>query len=180
MEWTVHGARRVYDSEWVGLELVDVELPSGARFEHHVVRVPRQSVVMCAVEADRGVLMIHRHRFISRRWGWELPAGWAEVGEDPQAGAERELLEETGWRAGTTGAGPSYQGVIGLSDHRFNSFWTTGCTDEGDPSDTDEASRIEWIDFDRAQRMIDAGDIDDGISLTALMWVLMRRPDLTV
>ena len=32
MEWTVHGERTIYDSEWMRLALVDVELPSGARF----------------------------------------------------------------------------------------------------------------------------------------------------
>ena len=32
----MHGERSLYDSEWVRLTLVDVELPSGSRFEHHV------------------------------------------------------------------------------------------------------------------------------------------------
>src|SRR3954471_942604 len=35
--WQVHGERSLYDSEWVRLSLVDVELPDGQRFEHHVV-----------------------------------------------------------------------------------------------------------------------------------------------
>jgi len=36
--WHVHGERAIYQSDWLDLKLVDVELPSGARFEHHVVR----------------------------------------------------------------------------------------------------------------------------------------------
>jgi len=36
----VHGERTLYDSDWMRLTLVDVELPSGERFEHHVVRFP--------------------------------------------------------------------------------------------------------------------------------------------
>ena len=43
MEWTVHGERTIYDSEWMRLALVDVELPSGARFEHHVLRMPAEA-----------------------------------------------------------------------------------------------------------------------------------------
>jgi hypothetical protein len=36
VEWTVHGERTLYDSPWVGLALVDVEVPGGVRFDHHV------------------------------------------------------------------------------------------------------------------------------------------------
>ena len=32
-EWQVHGRRTLYDSPWVQLELADVELPNGERFE---------------------------------------------------------------------------------------------------------------------------------------------------
>ena len=39
-EWTVHGERSIYDSEWMSMRMVDVETPSGVRFEHHVVRMP--------------------------------------------------------------------------------------------------------------------------------------------
>ena len=40
MRWTVHGERSLYESEWLRLVLVDVEIPGGERFEHHVVRMP--------------------------------------------------------------------------------------------------------------------------------------------
>ena len=40
MRWHVHGERSLYDCEWVRLSLVDVVLPCGRRFEHHVVRMP--------------------------------------------------------------------------------------------------------------------------------------------
>jgi len=177
MEWTVHGSRTMYSSDWVGIDLVDVELPSGQRFEHHVVRVPKASVVSLATDPERGMLMIHRHRFISDRWGWELPAGWAEEGEVPAEAAARELLEETGWRAAEMHPAPAYQAVVGLSDHRFHPFWASGCVREGEPSDTDEADRIEWVGLDRARRMINEGEVDDGISLSMMLWFLLERPD---
>jgi hypothetical protein len=39
--WIEHGERAIYDSPWVSLHLVDVEVPGGHRFEHHVVRRDR-------------------------------------------------------------------------------------------------------------------------------------------
>ena len=88
MRWTVHGERSLYDSDWVGLALVDVEVPGGLRFDHHVVRLPREAVGTVVHDAERGVLLLWRHRSITDSWGWEVPAGGVEPGEPlPDAAA---------------------------------------------------------------------------------------------
>ena len=71
MRWTVHGERTLYDSDWVGLGLVDVEVPGGSRFDHHVVRLPHGAVGTVVHDRTRGVLLLWRHRFITDTWGWE-------------------------------------------------------------------------------------------------------------
>lgn len=81
MQWTVHGRRSIYESSWVSLDLVDVELPDGQRFEQHVVRMARP-VAGAAVIRDPGqVLLLWRHRHVTGTWGWEIPAGRIEDGE---------------------------------------------------------------------------------------------------
>ena len=57
MRWTVHGERALYDSDWVRLTLVDVEIPGEARFEHHVVRSTRAAAGAVVHDPDRGVLL---------------------------------------------------------------------------------------------------------------------------
>ena len=74
MRWTVHGERSLYESEWVSLRLVDVELPDGERFEHHVVRLPVAAASCVIEDPERGFLLLWRHRFITDTWGWEVPA----------------------------------------------------------------------------------------------------------
>ncbi|MDQ2922777.1 MAG: NUDIX hydrolase, partial [Candidatus Dormibacteraeota bacterium] len=91
MRWTIHGERRIYESSWVSLALVDVEVPGGPRFEHHVVRMPGEASAVVVLDEDR-VLLIHRHRFISDTTGWEIPAGRVEPDEDPMAAGARETL----------------------------------------------------------------------------------------
>lgn len=39
--WVVHGERAIYESDWVTVGLADISQPSGDRFEHHTVSLPR-------------------------------------------------------------------------------------------------------------------------------------------
>jgi 8-oxo-dGTP pyrophosphatase MutT (NUDIX family) len=100
VRWTVHGERSLYDSEWMSLAMVDVELPSGARFEHHVMRMPAHAAGVVVDDPERGVLLLWRHRFITDTWGWEVPAGRVDEGETPMEAGHRETIEEAGWSAG--------------------------------------------------------------------------------
>ena len=43
--------------------------------------------------------MERQYRHAANQYLWELPAGKLEPGEDPLTGAQRELEEETGYRA---------------------------------------------------------------------------------
>ena len=43
--------------------------------------------------------MVRQYRHAARQYLWELVAGRMEHGENPKKGAQRELLEETGYRA---------------------------------------------------------------------------------
>ena len=80
--WKTFGERVIYDNPWVWLGQVDVELPDGERFWHHVVRLHRAAMMVLIDEQDR-VLLLWRHRFVQDRWGWELPGGLIDEGEEP-------------------------------------------------------------------------------------------------
>jgi hypothetical protein len=90
--WRAHGERAIYDSPWVWLGQVDVEPPGGDRYWHHVVRL-RKAAVMALVDGEERVLMLWRHRFVPDRWGWELPGGLVDDGEEPADPAEAARVE---------------------------------------------------------------------------------------
>lgn len=173
MRWTVHGERTLYDSEWIRLTLVDVEIPGQARFEHHVVRVPHHAAGTVVHDPDRGLLMLWRHRFITDTWGWEIPAGRIDAGETPEQTALRETLEETGWRAGPLKHLVTYQPTNGLSDQRFHLYIANGATRVGKPSDPGEAERIEWVPIETVRALVAHGEVLDGLSLTAVLYALL-------
>ena len=88
-EWLVHGERSIYNSPWVDVRLVDVEAPDGHRFDHHVLRMQRVAVAVVLNDRREHVLMLKRHRFIDDSWGWEVPVGIVEPGENASETAAR-------------------------------------------------------------------------------------------
>lgn len=174
MEWIEHGERSLYESPWVSLRLVDIEVPGGPRFDHHVVRRARPAAGAVVFDPARGVLLLWRHRFITRSWGWEIPAGGVEVAESLADAAAREVLEETGWRAGPLTHLFGYNPSNGLSDQRFEIFAAAGAEHVGEPSDPSEADRIEWLPLAAVRDVVRGGEVTDGLSLTALSWWLLH------
>jgi 8-oxo-dGTP pyrophosphatase MutT (NUDIX family) len=115
------------------------------------------------------VLLLYRHRFITDTWGWEIPAGGVDPGEAPADAAVREAVEETGWRpAGSPEPVIVYHPSNGLSDQAFHIFHAVGAEHVGDPTDPTEASKIEWRSTSDVRDLIAAGEIGDGLSVTAL------------
>lgn len=171
MRWTVHGERSLYDSDWVNLRLVDIEIPGGARFEHHVVRT-RPAAGAVVHDRALGVLLLWRHRFVTDTWGWEIPAGRVEDNETPLAAAAREVLEETGWQPGPLMPLGSYFPNNGVADTAFHLFVADGAREIGEVADWSESERVEWLTVDAVRSAITEGQILDGMSLTALCWAL--------
>ena len=76
-----------------------VQMPDHEVAERQVVEHPGAVAIVALDQAGR-VLMIRQYRHPVAHRLWELPAGLRDVsGEPPQVTAERELLEETGYRA---------------------------------------------------------------------------------
>jgi 8-oxo-dGTP pyrophosphatase MutT (NUDIX family) len=176
MRWKVHRQRTLYQSDWVNVEVADVELPDGRRLDHHVLRMHRQSASAALIDDQGRVLMLCRHRFITDRWGWELPCGWVNPGEDPAEAARREVLEETGWEPGTLKLLCSYGADVGISDARFHLYQADGATWQGPPADNTEATRVAWIPLSEVRELLNRGLVDDAASITALLYLLAFAP----
>lgn len=171
MRWTVYGTQAAYRSPWVQVWIDDVELPDGKHIEHTNIKFPRPSVTAVVVDQQQ-TLLLWRHRYITDAWGWEIPAGWADPGEDLAEAAAREVREETGYDARTVEPLTAYNALSGISTMRFNAFLATDVVSIGGPVDNAEASRIEWVPLADIPELAASGQITDGPSLTALSYYL--------
>jgi ADP-ribose pyrophosphatase len=93
-------ASREVGREWnISLRRDRIRWPTGEEADYRVVEGPDAAFVVPYSQSGSTVLV----RQWRHQWGataWEVPAGTLEPGEDPLAGAQRELSEEAGLIAG--------------------------------------------------------------------------------
>lgn len=119
--------------------------------------------------------MLWRHRFVQGRWGWELPGGLIDAGEEPQETAVRELEEETGYRAGRVEQLVTYQPMVGMVDSEHVVFVGRDPEKVAEPIEISEADRIEWVPLSSARDLIKDGLIWNSGVLIGLLSLLAQK-----
>jgi 8-oxo-dGTP pyrophosphatase MutT (NUDIX family) len=173
MRWIVRSEEPLYTDPWLDIRLADVELPDGRHLQHRVIRTPPGAGAV-VTDQQRRVLLLWRHRFITDTWGWEIPLGKAEPGEDLAVAAAREAEEETGWRPGPLSPLLQIEPTPGISDSVHHLFRADSATQVGPPEDDFESSRIEWVPLETVPALISKGHISSGTTLAALLYTLAQ------
>ena len=136
--------------------------PGGKPSERDVIR-HNGSVVILAVDKSKNkkdpwIVMEHQYRHAAQQFLWELPAGKLEPGEDPLVGAQRELAEETGYRAKKWKPLVEYYGSPGFLGESMKVFLAEGLVagDAHPEDDEDIEFRLvklsEIVENDRKRR----------------------------
>ena len=131
------------------------------------------AAVVPLISKDK-VILIKQFRIALEKYIWEIPAGTLEKNERPERCAKRELIEETGYKAGKMKKLGEIYPAVGYSDEVLHVFKATDLTKTKIMREKDEI--IEPKVFTRPQigRMIRNGKIRDSktISAFAMMgWV---------
>jgi 8-oxo-dGTP pyrophosphatase MutT (NUDIX family) len=175
MRWTVHSEKPVYVDPWLEIRIANVELPDGRHLDHRLIRTAPGAGAVVTNEARR-VLLLWRHRFITDSWGWEIPVGRVDPGEDLAVCAAREVEEETGWRPGPLRQLLRVEPTPGISNSVHHIYRADGATRIGPPEDDFESDRIEWIPLASVPDLVTRGEIASGTTLAALLYTLATDP----
>jgi ADP-ribose pyrophosphatase len=151
----------------------DTIVENGRESTRDVVR-HNGSVVILAVDdtkstRDPMIVMERQYRHAAREFLLEVPAGKLEEGEDALAGAKRELLEETGFKAKRWRKMCRYFASPGFLGEWLQVFIAEGLTLGDAQPEYDEQLEIEMIPMSRLLTLIEAGKIYDGKTLISVM-----------
>jgi ADP-ribose pyrophosphatase len=157
--------------EWAGpswrLHVREVRRPDGRREEQGHLEHPG-AVVLIPLRGD-DILMVKQYRHTLGRAILELPAGTRGWDESWLACAQRELREETGYRATTfTPLGEAWP-APGYSDEVLALYLATGLRPDPLPADFDEALEVQTLPLAELVVMARDGRLQDAKSIVGIL-----------
>ena len=143
---------------------------------------PRPSVttdcVIFGYDVKEGLSVLLIERGIEPYKGrWAFPGGFLRMDETTEAGALRELKEETGYTAGSMRYLTRSYTSCGYSDEVLYAYLCTDLTAGETDFDENEALDTEEHDIDELVNMVMSGEINDAKTQIALM-IVKRMIDM--
>ncbi len=153
---------------------IDTVEQEGKRREIELVVHPG-SFAVAALPADDKIVLVRQYRHPAGLSLWEIPAGTAEPGEPPEAGAKRELREETGCLADTWELLATLYPTPGFCTECVRLYVARGLHAGPQQLQEDERIEVRHVSFQDAWRMQASGEIIDMKTMVALLWLDPRR-----
>jgi ADP-ribose pyrophosphatase len=169
----------IYKGPVFGVRRDEVLEPGGIRTTREVITHPG-SVVVLPVLPDGRILLIRQYRHATRRFLWELVAGRMEPGETPRRAAARELIEETGYRAGKYRVFLDLFPTPGFLEERMYILLAQKLTSGDARPEVDEKIISRAFTYSQLEQMIRRGKLRDAKTIAGLLYYfsyLSQKPD---
>jgi ADP-ribose pyrophosphatase len=147
--------------------------PNGMKGVKDVIRHNGSAVILAVDNSkskkDPWIVIERQYRHAARQFLWELPAGTLDPGEDPLVGAQRELEEETGYRAKKWKPLVKYFASPGFLGEAMNVFLAEGLVAGHARPEEDEDIEFRLVKLSEIMKMIRKGTILDGKTLSCVL-----------
>src|SRR4051794_23997209 len=167
--------RQAYANPWMSVREDAIRLSDGSESIYGVVDKPTYALVIPR-DGDR-LHLVEQFRYPIGLRRWEFPAGTApdRAAQDPAELAVRELVEETGLRAGRMEKIGTLDVAPGMSSQRGHVYLATDLTEgEAQREHTEQDMRQAWFTITEFEAMIASGEITDAQSVAAYMLLVLH------
>lgn len=165
-------SKLIYEGKILSLYVDEVKLPDGKKSQRECIRHCGGACVLYV--KDGKIALVKQYRYLYGKEIYEIPAGKIDKGEQPDIAAQRELKEETGYKAKVK--------------HLLDIYPTPGYTDEiihiylaqcgeyvGKNLDEGEFLNCEFFTVEEVLNMIESGEICDAKTVSAVYKYLYER-----
>lgn len=166
--WKVIREKFIYENPWMRVSEYDVINPSGGEGIYGKVHFKNIGVGVVPLDHDLNTYLVGQYRFTLNKYSWEIPEGGCAGKEDPLDCAKRELLEETGLKAGEWSHLFDMHLTNSIADEFGKVYLARDLTQfEATPEETEQLV-IRKLPFEEVYRMVESGIITDSLSMAAI------------
>ncbi len=153
--------------------------PDGVSIPAYYVVEVAASVITFGVTSANEVIMIEQYRHPVKSLSLELPGGFIDEKEQPVEAAEREMLEETGYRFSRFEYLGKLAGNPGILDNYTYIFLATG----GEPGevtnpDLQEDIRTRLVSFATLKKLMRDNQVIQSLHLNACFYGLLKLGEI--
>ena len=167
--WGIRTAKTVYQNPWITLREYQAVAPTGAPALYGVVNFQNYALAILPLHEDGSVTLVGQHRFALADYSWEIPEGGGPLGQDPLAGAQRELREETGLVAADWREVMRLQLSNSVTDEQAIGYIALDLSQADSDPDETEAFQIVRVPFREVLDLALRGMISDVLTVAMLL-----------
>ena len=160
--------QEIFRGHIVTLQLDRVSLPDGKEATREVARHP-DGVAVLALDGEGQALLVTQFRYPLGRELLEIPAGKLDPGEEPRAGALRELEEEAGVRPDELLELGGIYVSPGFCDEKIHLYLARGLRQTACHPDEDEFLSVSRMPFGELADRVLSGRVEDAKTVAAVL-----------
>ena len=159
----------IFDGVLLHVKRDTVTLPNGKEATREWIKHPGASSVIPLLPDGR-IILVRQYRYPIDEVTLEVPAGKLDApDEDPLVCAERELSEETGYKADKITKLTTIATTVGCSNEKIHLYMAEGLTPGKQHTDEDEFINVVKVPLDEAVAMATDGRIVDAKSVVSIL-----------
>ncbi|MFN8302201.1 MAG: NUDIX hydrolase [Saprospiraceae bacterium] len=167
--WRTLSEQTAYENPWIKISHREVLNPSGGPGIYGVVHFKNTAIGIVPLDAEGYTWLVGQYRYPLNQYSWEIPEGGGPEGSDPLSAAQRELLEETGMRAGRWTPLLELHLSNSVSDEYGLAYVAQELSfGEAQPEETEDLT-LRRVPFSAAVAMVLSGEITDALSMIAIL-----------
>ncbi len=166
--WTRLSRRVAYENPWIRVYHDEVLRPDGRPGIYGTVHFRNRAVGVVPVDEQGRVLLVGQYRYPLNVYSWEIPEGGGALDQDPLDEARRELLEETGYSAGSWEVLLRAHLSNSVSDEEAVCYLARDLVPGPASPEGTERLQVRWAAFADCLAMIRRGEITDALSILGL------------
>lgn len=167
--WKTLSGEKIYENPWIKLTEYQVINPSGGNGIYGLVSFKNKAVAVLPIDEEGYTWLVGQFRYTLNEYSWEIPMGAVPYDESTEAGALRELKEETGLEAKELELFGRIHTSNSVTDEVGFVYLATGLTQGETDFDETEDIAIKRVHFSEALDMVMDGEITDSISQMAIL-----------